>query len=126
MVLQLIKTITLQPGGVKLFTLTVGCAKPWLVGNWICNEVNNNAACDFDGGDCCGVGVYSYIHWAGDGFCDDESNIEPCGYDGGDCCEENVNTWYCTECICYNTMSSTVSTSTSTEPTDTSGMIRQI
>ena len=40
-------------------------------------------------------------HWIGDGWCDDENNNESCGFDGGDCCGPNVDTQYCTECICY-------------------------
>ena len=36
----------------------------------------------------------------GDGFCNDESNNHVCNYDGGDCCL-NINTDYCSECICY-------------------------
>ena len=24
-----------------------------------------------------------------------------CTYDGGDCCGPNVDTQYCTECVCY-------------------------
>ena len=39
--------------------------------------------------------------WIGDGWCDDENNNEGCHFDGGDCCGPNVNTQYCTECICY-------------------------
>ena len=40
-------------------------------------------------------------YYIGDGWCDDENNNESCGFDGGDCCGPNVNTQYCTECICY-------------------------
>ena len=39
--------------------------------------------------------------WIGDGFCHDETNNEGCNYDGGDCCGPNVNTLWCTNCICY-------------------------
>ena len=38
--------------------------------------------------------------WVGDDYCDDENNNELCSYDGGDCCGENVNTFYCIECLC--------------------------
>ena len=37
----------------------------------------------------------------GNGNCDDDTNNEGCSYDGGDCCGLNVDTEYCTECICY-------------------------
>ena len=37
----------------------------------------------------------------GDGVCEDDTNNEGCSYDGGDCCGPNVDTTYCTECICY-------------------------
>ena len=39
--------------------------------------------------------------YIGDGYCDDENNNDDCNFDGGDCCKPNVNTQYCTECICY-------------------------
>ena len=38
--------------------------------------------------------------WHGDGYCDDVNNNEACFFDGGDCCGSNVNTQYCTECLC--------------------------
>ena len=39
--------------------------------------------------------------WIADRYCDDINNNIDCSYDGGDCCGLNVNTQYCTECICY-------------------------
>ena len=39
--------------------------------------------------------------WIADGYCDDINNNLDCTYDGGDCCGPNVNTQYCTECMCY-------------------------
>ena len=39
--------------------------------------------------------------WIGDGYCDDVTNNEGCHFDLGDCCGTNVNTQYCTQCICY-------------------------
>ena len=57
---------------------------------------------------CGGTNELSEIHnsggcnqgWIGDGYCDDTylQNLD-CTYDGGD--GSNVNTQYCTECICY-------------------------
>ena len=33
-------------------------------------------------------------------MCDDVNNNEACSFDGGDCCGPNVNTDWCTECLC--------------------------
>ena len=38
--------------------------------------------------------------WIGDGYCDDINNNVGCNFDSGDCCGSNVNTQYCTECLC--------------------------
>ena len=38
--------------------------------------------------------------WIGDDECDDINNNVDCNFDGGDCCLPNVNTQYCTECLC--------------------------
>ena len=38
--------------------------------------------------------------WILDGFCDDGNNNEDCLFDGGDCCGSNVQTHWCTECLC--------------------------
>ena len=38
--------------------------------------------------------------WIGDAYCDDSNNNVGCNFDGGDCCGSNVNTDYCTECLC--------------------------
>merc|ERR1712088_703639 len=35
-------------------TAGAGCGSPWYVGNGCCDDENNNAKCDYDGGDCCG------------------------------------------------------------------------
>ena len=42
-----------------------------------------------------------YPYRIGNGYCNDNTNNESCSYDGGDCCGPNVDTQYCTECICY-------------------------
>ena len=34
--------------------MTVGCADPSWHADGYCDDVNNNEACFFDGGDCCG------------------------------------------------------------------------
>ena len=41
-----------------------------------------------------------YPNYHGDGFCDDENNNEACFLDGGDCCGSNVDTIFCSECLC--------------------------
>lgn len=83
-------------------------------GDGYCDEFQNYAHCDFDGGDCCtctctdgsiykcGYGGYDCKDeeagcttssasqcieaYIGDGFCDAAQNIAECEYDGGDCC----------------------------------------
>ena len=67
--------------------------------------------------------------YVGDGVCDDNNNKVECGYDDGDCCLETceicngaVDTTYCSDCICHqiSTTSMTSSTLTSaTSPTNT-------
>ena len=37
----------------------------------------------------------------GDGYCDDKYNTDKCNFDGGDCCQPELDSTYCTECICY-------------------------
>ena len=39
--------------------------------------------------------------WIGDGYCDDKNNYAQCDYDAGDCCGPNVNTLFCSSCICH-------------------------
>merc|ERR1711997_706547 len=96
------------------------CIDQW-IGDDYCDDENNNAACGFDGGDCCqenpidGWDQYcsdclclempettegpdgsncELPHWFGDSYCDDENNNAACGFDGGDCCGDDVNTTY--------------------------------
>ena len=57
----------------------------------LCDGVNNDAACHFDGGDCnqgCPIPVL-----AGDGSCDEQNNIEECQYDDGDCIQVLLPWW---------------------------------
>ena len=94
-----------------------GCGSPNWVGDNFCDDENNNAECNFDGGDCCGDDVNTQYctacecleeptegcgnpQWEGDNFCDDENNNAGCNFDGGDCCGEDVNTTYCSDCAC--------------------------
>ena len=37
--------------------LILACGNPLMSGDGYCDDVNNNAGCDFDGGDCCGDNV---------------------------------------------------------------------
>ena len=39
--------------------------------------------------------------YVSDSYCDDGTNNAQCQYDGGDCCGPNVNTYYCTLCVCH-------------------------
>ena len=79
------------------------------VGDKRCDDLNNNCACNWDKGDCCGVsddslqfeycekcrcldltykpkkkcdGNCHNVKWKGDGNCDDENNICGCSWDG--------------------------------------------
>ena len=100
------------------------CVSSWISDGW-CDSVNNNAACNYDGGDCCsstcvsssytcGVAGYDcrgypsstcYSSWQGDGECDDNlgCNTRATNYDGGDCCSPYTSDcydcsqdgWYC-------------------------------
>ena len=69
--------------------LNAGCSNPNWKGDNYCDDGNNNAGCDYDGGDCCGSNVdttwcndcecldpefckdnySSCSYWAGKGFC---------------------------------------------------------
>ena len=88
-----------------------------MVGNGFCNDETNIAACNYDGGDCCGHNVNTdfcsncqcYLNetcvagthpLVGDGFCNDETNHALCNYDLGDCCGFNVNNNLCSDCSC--------------------------
>ena len=52
---QLKKILSAQD--VSLFLVPSACAEPDYSGDGICDDQNNNADCDFDGGDCCGPHV---------------------------------------------------------------------
>ena len=91
---------------------------PHYIGDLYCDDENNNEACNFDDGDCCGPNVDTQYcqecicienlscaappTLIGNGFCNDEANTAECSYDGGDCCGECINTELCTECICQD------------------------
>merc|ERR1719506_2874303 len=116
-------------------------------GNKECNDENNNAGCDWDGGDCCGPSNYkpfckkcecldcTYVppttpkpkcqdeKYKGDGHCDDHNNNKGCDYDGGDCCGPKVVKTFCTKCKCkdpnYTPGSTTTPKPTTTKLTTT-------
>ena len=111
-------------------TISGGCNH--YIGDGFCDDINNNLDCTYDGGDCCGANVITQYcaeclcldvggggsggtnapsrttssggcnQYIGDGFCDDINNNLDCTYDGRDCCGANVNTQYCTECLCLD------------------------
>ena len=91
---------------------------PYSVGDSICHDETNNAACRYDGGDCCGnvnssncsecicyrqeTCAAGYLPLSvGDGFCNDENNNVDCNFDGLDCCRSPVKTEFCSECKCH-------------------------
>ena len=101
------------------YSLTKGCENPYYYGDGYCWDENNNEACFFDGGDCClsnlltafctecqcleGSGgniTFPCSLFVGDNYCDDINNHVDCNFDGGDCCGSNINTNYCSECLC--------------------------
>ena len=78
-----------------------------LVGDRYCNDEMNNAACNYDNGDCCWPNIISdhsicyhketcsaephgdparFHPLVGNGVCNDETNIQECHFDGADCC----------------------------------------
>merc|ERR1712150_91147 len=96
-----------------------GCKSSDEKGDGYCDDGNNNAECEWDGGDCCGSNVNTgycskcqcldpdhgsceSFNEKGDGYCDDKNNVESCEWDGGDCCGSNVNTIVCDECQCLD------------------------
>merc|ERR1719353_2247756 len=107
------------------------CGQATYKGDGNCDDYNNNAGCDFDGGDCCvkslgGPVKKNYCkvckcldpnpqapkskcgqkEYKGDGNCDDSNNNAGCAFDGGDCCEKSlggpVKKDYCKECKCLD------------------------
>jgi len=104
------------------------CETPELKGDSYCDDKNNIADCDWDGGDCCHnseeENLQQFIYcdacecrdpdgtqsprkcrlpkYQNDDHCDDANNKGSCDWDGGDCCGEDVNTKYCSECLCVD------------------------
>ena len=70
-----------------------------------CGSNNCPASLGFDFEvDCCYScpGTCGNPSWKGDNYCDDENNNCGCEWDGGDCCGSNVNTYYCSICLCLD------------------------
>ena len=122
---------TLQTSNTQTTTASSsGCYYPHRKGDGYCDDENNNADCEYDGGDCCGDNVITYActlcqcldptyatcnpNYQNDGSCDDENNNANCEYDGGDCCGENVDTTYCTLCQCLDPQSTMQTSDTQT------------
>ena len=62
-----------------------------MIDDGICDLINFNENCKFDGKDCCPNPTS-----IGNGHCDPENVIKMCNYDGHDCCEpETVNDGFC-------------------------------
>lgn len=97
------------------------------IGDGICNTVNNNDLCSYDGGDCCApscqgsscgrlypynctdpetpdFGVDCRMDYVADGECDPVTNVQACHYDGGDCCPETCvdSTYACSPYDCID------------------------
>merc|ERR1719263_1234668 len=111
---------------------TPKCGQPAYKGDKVCDDDNNNAGCEFDGGDCCAKSLGGPVkkdyckkckcldpnpkapkppacgqeEYKGDGNCDDDNNNKGCEYDGGDCCAKSlggpVKKAYCKECKCLD------------------------
>lgn len=112
-------------------TIKGKCGSPKWKGDKTCDDNNNNAGCNWDGGDCCGPkNNYKFCKqckcrdctykgagdgcvkvmqkgcgkpkFKGDGYCDDDNNVAGCTWDGGDCCGVKRNVQYCKQCKCLD------------------------
>lgn len=108
---------------LSVFDVAHNCLFPQFWNDGICDDINNEPECHFDGGDCCNENSHfglchdcvcynfdgfqhsldncSEPQLVGDGMCDDLTNTPECQYDQGDCCLDSVLNLYCTHCICY-------------------------
>jgi len=78
-----------------------GCPEEWKNDGW-CDTGCNNAACNFDEGDCDGVPDYDAscptdcaTHMQGDGVCDHQCYSMQCNYDDGDCDGDPMHPDHC-------------------------------
>jgi hypothetical protein len=73
------------PGPPPVQQCAPGCPSSWLKDNY-CDSACNNAACNFDSGDCTApCAPNCQASWLGDRMCDRYCNNAACNYDGGDC-----------------------------------------
>merc|ERR1712032_305326 len=107
------------------------CSNAAWKGDKNCDDGNNNAGCNWDGGDCCGTkNNYGFCKqckcldctfvskgdacvksmkkgcgaekFVGDKFCDDANNNAGCNWDKGDCCGPKNNYKFCKACKCLD------------------------
>ena len=82
----------------------------------MCDDMNNNMDCNYDGGDCCGTNVNMKncvdcicypqtcdgpLELISDGYCNDATNNAGCNFDGGDCCGGCADFDHCSNCVCH-------------------------
>ena len=77
------------PYGSSVYNVCPNIAR---IGDGTCDWENQDAACNFDGGDCC-----PNADRIGDGICDEENKNKVCDFDGLDCCQnwQSVDDWIC-------------------------------
>merc|ERR1712096_241277 len=116
---------TFESGDACVDSISGSCQTSSWQADGYCDDGNNNAGCDRDGGDCCGSdNNYNYCSgclcldctfvdsgcsascghssWTGDGYCDDDNNSCGCDWDEGDCCGDDNNYSYCSDCQCLD------------------------
>ena len=99
-------------GGITHTECTGGGFKPWCSTKTDENGVHVNENWGYCNLNKCIAECSSAPESRGDRNCDDENNNANCEYDGGDCCGENVDTSWCTQCLCLDPAYSTTSIST--------------
>ena len=70
---------------------STGCYDSWRGDGW-CDSACDNAACNYDDGDCGSTSSCSFMcsnSQLGDGTCDFWCNTEACNYDDGDCTNDD-------------------------------------
>ena len=70
---------------------STGCSDSWRGDGW-CDSACDNAACNYDDGDCGSTAQCSFFcsnSQLGDGTCDFWCNTEDCNYDNGDCTNDD-------------------------------------
>merc|ERR1712179_59285 len=68
-------------------TVTSGCGSPQFAKDEYCDDDNNNAGCQYDGGACCNKKVAGWDNFCSDCYCDHE--------DITDCSERHKSDPYC-------------------------------